>query len=599
MAAVLGLLAGWPFWSDHPALAVVNALNMAALVLSARCLSARSRVLGFLLLATGVCWSLSWLMSWDAGPAPLAGFLIQPLCWFFQAWLVLTYPDGRILGRLDTAVVTASGPALVGGHILIVVTSRPEWNGFDPDTYWPRPALISLRLFHPLLVAVAGGCVLLCIVITMLALRRRLDHVHGLDRVVFVPVLLATGLAGFGTALVVTDPIRPSQLDGLPHGFALQGGALAVGPAALLVATAYLRLALPSRAQRLLRQTHPPTATTTRTTLRAVLRDPSLDVYLWLTDENRYVDVDGEPAPDKVVLGSRTPATGLGAASSHRHKPRSIATIGARTPSGGRWRVAVPVSGPEPVALIDCDQRLRGHEVAVLSILTTSTPWLRNIALQSGLQARLAQTAQANQRVADAEADERRRLERDLATGLASRLADLDALAVRLAESSSAPAAGRLVADIRDGIRAVGDEARDVARGLHPVELSEVGLRAAVLAVGTRLGLRPRMDADEPTLAPATERLMYFALLEGLTNAAKHAATDAVRVRVHVTTGRLVGEVADDGRGGAHIPPGGGLAGLQERVTAAGGSLSLRSAAGSGTSLIISLPLNSVGAAMI
>jgi signal transduction histidine kinase len=53
---------------------------------------------------------------------------------------------------------------------------------------------------------------------------------------------------------------------------------------------------------------------------------------------------------------------------------------------------------------------------------------------------------------------------------------------------------------------------------------------------------------------------------------------------------RLLVEVRDDGVGGASVAPGGGLAGLQDRVAALGGSLALDSPAGSGTRITASIP---------
>jgi glucose-6-phosphate-specific signal transduction histidine kinase len=61
---------------------------------------------------------------------------------------------------------------------------------------------------------------------------------------------------------------------------------------------------------------------------------------------------------------------------------------------------------------------------------------------------------------------------------------------------------------------------------------------------------------------------------------------------VRVFNDELLISVRDDGRGGADLAGGSGLVGLQDRVEALGGRLSLRSPAGAGTAIDISLPLN-------
>jgi signal transduction histidine kinase len=87
------------------------------------------------------------------------------------------------------------------------------------------------------------------------------------------------------------------------------------------------------------------------------------------------------------------------------------------------------------------------------------------------------------------------------------------------------------------------------------------------------------------------ETTLYFALCEALANAVKHARADAVEVTVRAAGGEVVAEVRDDGAGGAAPAPGGGLAGLTDRVRALRGEVALDSPPGGGTTLTITLPL--------
>ena len=66
----------------------------------------------------------------------------------------------------------------------------------------------------------------------------------------------------------------------------------------------------------------------------------------------------------------------------------------------------------------------------------------------------------------------------------------------------------------------------------------------------------------------------YYVASEAIANAVKHADADTVAVRVaRAATGTSRCRISDDGRGGAQPRPGSGLAGLVDRVAAAGGRL--------------------------
>ena len=77
---------------------------------------------------------------------------------------------------------------------------------------------------------------------------------------------------------------------------------------------------------------------------------------------------------------------------------------------------------------------------------------------------------------------------------------------------------------------------------------------------------------------------------EALANAAKHAGASAVHVDADAADDVLRLAVRDDGIGGADPARGSGLAGLNDRVAAIGGTLSMRSRSGEGTTLLAELP---------
>jgi signal transduction histidine kinase len=84
----------------------------------------------------------------------------------------------------------------------------------------------------------------------------------------------------------------------------------------------------------------------------------------------------------------------------------------------------------------------------------------------------------------------------------------------------------------------------------------------------------------------------YYVVAEALTNAAKHAHASVAHVDVQTGDGRLHLSVADDGVGGADPARGSGLVGLTDRVQALGGTITVHSPVGEGTTLLIDLPID-------
>jgi signal transduction histidine kinase len=77
-----------------------------------------------------------------------------------------------------------------------------------------------------------------------------------------------------------------------------------------------------------------------------------------------------------------------------------------------------------------------------------------------------------------------------------------------------------------------------------------------------------------------------------LTNAAKHAHASVVDVELDTHDAILQLAIRDDGIGGADPGQGSGLVGLSDRIEALGGTLQVTSPAGSGTTLLIEVPLD-------
>jgi signal transduction histidine kinase len=194
-----------------------------------------------------------------------------------------------------------------------------------------------------------------------------------------------------------------------------------------------------------------------------------------------------------------------------------------------------------------------------------------------------------------AAADEtRRRIERDLHDGTQQRLVSLG-LELRAAQARVPPGLGELereLSRVAEGLASVFDDVREIAHGVHPALLSESGLGPALKALGRRSMVPVELGVDVPTRLPEqVEVAAYYVVSEALTNAAKHAEASVVHVDVRARDGSLHVSVRDDGVGGADAGRGSGLVGLNDRVEALGGTISVSSPVGLGTVLLVELPL--------
>jgi signal transduction histidine kinase len=194
-------------------------------------------------------------------------------------------------------------------------------------------------------------------------------------------------------------------------------------------------------------------------------------------------------------------------------------------------------------------------------------------------------------RLVEAADDARRRIERDLHDGAQQQLVALALslqLVARSAEPATATALQRCIEDLHTALATL----RELARGLHPVTLTERGLPAALQALATRSPVPVDVDAELDARLPAAhEAALYFVAAEALTNVAKYAKASAVELTLHSDDRWAEIAVADDGVGGARAENGSGLRGLGDRVEALGGRLTITSTRGHGTTVRARVPI--------
>jgi signal transduction histidine kinase len=221
-----------------------------------------------------------------------------------------------------------------------------------------------------------------------------------------------------------------------------------------------------------------------------------------------------------------------------------------------------------------------------------------NRTLEARVDDQVKELRASRSRVVLAADAERRRIERDLHDGAQQHLIGL-ALQLRLARElagSEPEKANGILEGLDSEIQETLDRLRDLAHGIYPPLLQDRGLTDALAAAALRAPIAARVEAQGlGRYPPDVEATVYFCCLEALQNAAKHAGDGAsVTIRVRADDGGdLSFDVTDDGSG---FDTGIGLAGvgvtnMRDRVGAIGGSLTIASSPGSGTTVSGSIPL--------
>ena len=249
--------------------------------------------------------------------------------------------------------------------------------------------------------------------------------------------------------------------------------------------------------------------------------------------------------------------------------------------------------------------RLGGADIGLLhahgtrellrEVATASALLVEVVRLRVELSGALHEVESSRSRLLEVSYQERRRLERDLHDGAQQRLVALG-MALRIGqrhrEDGRTDVSGlfdQAVAELGTAVA----ELRQIAHGLRPSSLDDGLVNALTMMVGrvpvpVRLDLHPELRcASLPDVVATTA---YYVASEAVVNAVRHAEAATIGLRVATADGSLTVQVSDDGPGGATLRPGAGLAGLADRVAAAGGGLRLTSPLGSGTLVEAVLP---------
>ncbi len=250
------------------------------------------------------------------------------------------------------------------------------------------------------------------------------------------------------------------------------------------------------------------------------------------------------------------------------------------------------------------------HQGELLGTITATMPandsmnptkerLIRDFAGQAGLvlrNVRLIEDLRASRRRIVSAQDERaKQLERNIHDGAQQQLVAL-AVQLKLAEQlmdSDSDKAKALLGQLQGAAGSALEDLRDLARGIYPPLLADKGLTVALEAQGRKAAVPVTVETDGiGRFSQEVEATVYFCTLEALNNVAKYSKASRATVRLSNGEAELHFDVEDDGIGfdPSQIGYGTGLQGMADRLAALGGTLTVTSTPGSGTTMEGRLP---------
>jgi signal transduction histidine kinase len=514
--------------------------------------------IGLVMVLTGFAWFAAELVEARQPWLYTVGLAVQSLWVIGLAYLLLSFPSGRLQGRRDRWLLSGGIGSAIGLQLLAMLYGNGAGVGCSSCVHNLIDVVHENRKAQGWLgLRDLLGVVVLLALVALLTERWR--QASAPQRRAVLPVLIT----GFATvaALIwnVTSDLIGAPLGALPADVWFY--TMATVPIAVMIVFLQRRLARGMVAGLVVELGEPSTAMDLRSALARALGDPSLQLAYWFPAEHCYVDGDGV----------------------------TVAPPGADDRRGSTF---VQHNG-QPIALLLHDPVLEHNVELVQSVCAAASLALENERLQAELRARLVDLQASRARLVAATDAERRRIERDLHDGTQQRLVSV-AMALGLLEARLPDSAGDtrpLIAEARETLTAALQELRDLTHGINPPLLVERGLGAALEELCTRAALPTHLHAELPhRLAEKVESTAYFFISEALTNAAKHSHGSEVRVTAVVSDTMLRIEVTDDGIGGASASGGSGLIGLSDRVEAVAGRMYVHSPPGRGTELHAEIP---------
>lgn len=318
---------------------------------------------------------------------------------------------------------------------------------------------------------------------------------------------------------------------------------------------------------------------------------------VWLTASGQLtlaatwpVDADAERTPPAPLHGAND-ATGPGLrALAVEHDGESLGVLRLQERSG------LPLSSVE--------------ERLFTALATRAGLMLRLVGVRAALEvrhqelaARAGELKASRDRLIETQDSERRRLERDLHDGAQQHLVAL-AVNLRLAQvlaERSPERASAMLGQQAEAAKVAIETLSSLSRGIYPRLLSDEGLVPALLYAVATSAIPVTVTTNLLGRLPApVEAALYFCCMEAVQNSAKHSGASTVAVRVSEERGMAQLVVTDDGAGFDPVrvhANGAGLANMRDRLDAVGGTVTVASLAGTGTTVtaLVTAPVDGRG----
>jgi signal transduction histidine kinase len=521
---------------------------------------------GPLAVIAGFAWFAPDWIGWQTGPAAVRALALatQGLTLAAVVQLALGAPAGRPSSALARRLIITTWSATVAiaiGRVLF----------YNPFT---DPACVTWCTANPLLLhdsqtiargldwADVGLCALVAFGVASVP-GRSLARATPAARRMLLPVVIPAGLFiaawTLRVILVATtpdeNPARAIQIASF--------AARAVGLSLMAVGLAW-SLGRAARGATMLRRLARQAAAgagedSLEVALGRATGDASLRLAFPLRDGRRWIDAQGSEI-----------------ASPQRRADRSVTAI---------------LRDGQTVAALSHDPAIVDGEALRREIGTAAELAIANERLRAEALIQLHELKASRLRLVETGDAERRTLERDLHDGAQQRLVSL-AIVLRMAQSAfdeqGASAAGASLREAGEWLDRAISELRELAHGLHPVELSDEGLAAAVEALADGA---PMVIGALPTqrLRPSVEVAAYVLVEEAVRRAATREHGPAPGVQVQVADGKLVVEVEDPGEASPQRALA-NLVSVVDRVRALDGLLTVESTSDGGVLIRAELP---------
>ena len=511
-------------------------------------------VIGPLMVTFGVC---EYFGNWSNSGLPVFPtlFVINDLASAaLLAHIAFAYPTGHLSSRFDRAVLILTYASLLGTTLVAVLTLPLPRAGCD--CAWTPHVFPNASVFaaaYDLNNALAF--VLVPLFLAAVALRYR--RASPAERRALLPLWIAVTLLGITYLIGAFAPSLDTTSDPFSYLLWELRGVMALAVPILFVwGLLSERLARSAVGDLVVELDRPMPPEDLEAALSRALRDPTLRIA-YAIEGGRWVDRDGRVVPP---------------------------------PESGTPGVTLVERDGEVLAALSHDPAIESGLVQAAGVAAGMA--IANERLRAEVRAQLEAVRASRRRIVEAGDEARRRVERDLHDGAQQRLVGLS-LGLRMLEEQcrDVPGIEGEIEALQTELRAALQELRELARGLHPQILTEEGLCAAIESLAERSPIPVRVTIDREERMPApVEATAYFVVAEALTNVSKYAHASSAAIAVARANGSLLVDITDDGVGGAEPGRGSGLLGLQDRVAALGGTLSVESPAGSGTHLRAEIP---------